>query len=85
MTDKTAKPEIPAVSGFGPWMIAGTPVGQPYPCRCHESKFGRCSPLWCPCAGRPDIFPEPCCSGRFGPAEWKAANTAWEAKRRAAG
>ncbi len=73
-----------AAAGFRPWLIAGTPVDEPYPCRCHESRFGRCSPLWCPCAGRPDVLPEPCCSSRFGPAEWKAANLAWEAKRRAA-
>lgn len=84
MENENANPTAPAV-GFGPWLIAGTPVDEPYPCRCHESRRRGCSPLWCPCSGRPDRLPEPCCSTRFGPAEWKAANLAYEAKKRAAG
>lgn len=76
------RPPAP-VGGFGPWKIAGTPVSEPYPCRCHESRRGACSPLWCPCSGRPDVLPPPCCSSRFGPAEWKTANLAYEAKKRA--
>ena len=69
----------------GVWLIAGTPSSEPYPCRCHESKFGRCSPVFCPCAGRPDLLPESCCSTRFGPAEVATATAAWRMKKAARG
>lgn len=51
------------------WVIAGTPVGEPYPCRCDElSPFGRvqCDTKWCPCFGRADTFgtPDDCCGRR---------------------
>jgi hypothetical protein len=45
------------------WLIAGTPVGRTYPCRCNPD-LGACSPLYCPCAGRTDP-PNPfCCAAR---------------------
>lgn len=37
------------------WAIAGTRLREPYPCRCHERKYGRCSPKYCPCHGRTDL------------------------------
>ncbi len=81
MNENDAKPTVTAV-GFGPWLIAGTPVTEPYPCRCHESRFGRCSPVFCPCAGRPDVQPDPCCSGRVGPVEVVIAKAAYDLKKR---
>ena len=44
----------------GRWLVAGTPAGDPYPCRCR----GRCSPNWCECAGRVDLLnvPATCCA-----------------------
>ncbi len=68
---------------FGPWLITGTPVTEPYPCRCGESRFGKCSPLWCPCSGRPDPAGPLCCAVHNTPARWKEANTAYEMKRAA--
>jgi hypothetical protein len=47
------------------WLIAGTPVTEPYPCRCDERKFSKCSPQYCPCAGRVDALgemPASCCA-----------------------
>ena len=48
----------------GVWIIAGTPLNQPYPCRCDERRGGTCSPRWCPCAGRVDLHqvPPTCCA-----------------------
>ena len=66
---------------FGPWLIAGTPVNEPYPCRCAERRFERCSAAFCPCAGRPDVLPEPCCSGRNGPEEVVNASREWRIKK----
>lgn len=81
MTDSTnqGSPASAGFSGFSGmvWAVAGTPVTEPYPCRCHERKGKTCSAAWCPCAGRIDVLPEPCCSGRLGPAEHVAAMRAW--------
>jgi hypothetical protein len=61
------------------WLIAGTPGNQPYPCRCSEARYGRCSPKWCPCAGRTDLddVPPECCAHHHTPAvveaAWRAA------------
>lgn len=46
------------------WLIAGTKVGETYPCRCAERKYSRCSPKYCPCSGRLDAdqMPAGCCS-----------------------
>lgn len=72
----------PAPAGFpGVWAIAGTPVGEPYPCRCAERLGDACSAAWCPCAGRVDVLPAPCCSGRLGAAEHVEAQREWRIKR----
>jgi len=65
-------------TGRGPlWIIAGTPLGAPYPCRCNLGRSGVCRcgdpdrvrlvvadgwPL-CPCTGQPwhDGLPDGCC------------------------
>lgn len=49
----------------GVWLIAGTALGQPYPCRCHESRDGwACANGRCPCAGRTDLVGlTPACCG----------------------
>lgn len=82
MEKEVAEPDA-TVSGFGPWLIAGTPIGEPYPCRCSESLYGKCSPLWCPCSGRSDPQGPLCCAVHNTPARWKEANTAYEMKRAA--
>ncbi len=65
------------------WIIAGTPVEDIYPCRCHERLYRTCSAAWCPCAGRnPDGMPPECCSWRFGPQDHVVAKAAWELKKR---
>lgn len=54
----------------GVWLIAGTAVGQPYPCRCAERGGRDCGRAWCPCWGRRDlatagrILPWSCCGWR---------------------
>jgi hypothetical protein len=65
---------------FGVWLVAGTPVDQPYPCRCHERKGRQCSAAWCPCAGRLPCDRPPnrdCCSYRFGPGDHVQAMAEW--------
>ncbi len=65
------------------WLIAGTPLEDTYPCRCHERLGRTCSPAWCPCAGYPRPgMPSWCCSYRFSPADVVMAKAAWELKRR---
>lgn len=66
------------------WLIAGTSTSDPYPCRCRErpSWAKRCSPAWCPCAGRPDPFDPDCCGFRYSPEEVVMAKAAWELERR---
>jgi hypothetical protein len=47
------------------WLVTGTRVDDPYPCRCEERR--RCNPRWCPCANRTgvlDHLPETCCARR---------------------
>lgn len=61
----------------GHWLIAGTPVGQPYPCRCHERRGPKCSAAWCPCAGRFDPPNRQCCGNWFTGADHKRAMTEW--------
>ena len=79
MFDWRSVPRGAALNGV--WAVTGTPVSAPYPCRCHERKFNECSPAWCPCAGRIDPLPEPCCSSRFGPEEHVQAMRAWREKK----
>lgn len=69
----------------GYWIIAGTPVGDPYPCRCHERKYAKCSPMWCPCAGRTDIALTwaNCCASVNTPEVVAEAAVAYERKRAA--
>jgi hypothetical protein len=66
---------------FGRWAIAGTAVDQPYPCRCHERRFEKCSAAWCPCAGRPDPQGPGCCANWFTPADHVVAMEAWRIKQ----
>jgi hypothetical protein len=74
--DAFVTPEVTAAlnAALGRWLIAGTPIDEPYPCRC---KGRSCVPRQCPCTGRPD--PEAgggdsrrCCGSRY-PAESAAA------------
>jgi hypothetical protein len=50
------------------WIIAGTPVSAPYPCRCDETSPWRtkqCGTKYCPCDGRIDVgphLPSDCCA-----------------------
>lgn len=75
----------PAPAGLsGVWMIAGTPIHEPYPCRCHERRGKACSPLWCPCSGRSDPQGPECCGTWNTPQRWKEANEVYQ-RRRAAG
>lgn len=70
--------------GFGPWLIAGTPSTEPYPCLCHTRKYGRCSPIYCPCAGRIDYenVPPECCARRHTPDVVTQAKAINDLKRR---
>lgn len=64
------------------WIVAGTSSLQPYPCRCEGGRRA-CSPLWCPCAGRLDVwnFAPACCAWMHTPAVAAAAQRAYEAQR----
>jgi hypothetical protein len=66
------------------WLIAGTSPDEPYPCRCHESKFGRCHPAFCPCSGRLDPAGPECCAVTNTPERAAQAAQAY-ARKRAAG
>lgn len=68
----------------GRWVIAGTPLGQPYPCRCELAARRPCSPVYCPCAGRVDLahVPAGCCGHRVRPHHAAAAARAESTKRR---
>ena len=66
----------------GVWIIGGTPVGEPYPCRCHQRKYDRCAAMWCVCAGRPDPQNDQCCANWFGPAEVPRAQEEHDRKKR---
>jgi len=71
----------------GTWLVAGTPVDQPYPCRCHERRGRECSAAWCPCAGRTDRkhLPPDCCAHRFTLEDHRAAMAEWRAWKRQQG
>lgn len=72
------------------WIVARTPLGEPYPCRCHERPAWarrlatwECSAAFCPCSGRdPDGMPPECCSWRRSPADHVMAKAAWDLKKR---
>jgi hypothetical protein len=72
------------------WIVAGTPIGDMYPCQCHVRpahargwKTWTCSPAFCPCAGHePEGRPADCCAWRVGPAEVVMAKAAWDLKKR---
>lgn len=63
------------------WIITGTPVSEAYPCRCGEAKYGRCSPVFCPCSGRTDPPHEKCCAVRHTPAVADRAQADYAARR----
>lgn len=65
------------------WIIAGTAIDEPYPCRCAERPAWAkaCSPAWCPCAGRSDPQGPICCGHRFTPQDHLVALREWQAKR----
>lgn len=73
------------------WVIAGTPLSEPYPCRCKERppharhwKSWKCSPAWCPCAGAVPLHGDPdCCGWHTTPADVVMAKAAWELRKRA--
>jgi len=46
------------------WIVAGTSIFEPYPCRCELWREGGCNPAWCPCSGRPlaATLPRTCCA-----------------------
>lgn len=48
----------------GVWLVAGTALDQPYPCRCLERGQRDCGSQWCPCFGRTDLAGlTPACCG----------------------
>ena len=54
----------------GRWLVAGTALEAPYPCRCaFITSGGTCHPVYCPCAGRVDLdhVPAGCCGHRVRP------------------
>jgi hypothetical protein len=63
------------------WLVAGTSVFQPYPCRC--GGWQQCSPLWCPCAGRLDVWnwPPSCCAWVHTPRVAAMAQAEYNASR----
>jgi hypothetical protein len=63
----------------GVWLVAGTSLDQPYPCRCHERWNDRgCSAAWCPCAGRQRVnLPSDCCGNWFTAADHVRAMREW--------
>lgn len=66
---------------WGPWIIAGTTLADPYPCRCGERRGRVCSPAWCPCAGRPDPQGNACCGWRFTATDHLVALREWQEAR----
>lgn len=75
----------------GRWIVARTPLEEPYPCMCSVRpthaigwKNWQCSPAFCACAGRSDPQEPECCGWRVSPAQVIMAKAAWELKRRAA-
>jgi hypothetical protein len=55
---------VPALRRHGIWIIAGTRLGDTYPCRCGRSR--KCDPQYCPCWSRTDAeaMPSGCCAKR---------------------
>ncbi len=49
---------------YGVWMVAGTPVNQPYPCLCNRGDRWACNNQRCNCTHRFDIenVPGDCCA-----------------------
>lgn len=90
MSEKSAKP-VTAVTGFGRWLIAGTPSDEPYPCRCLEPVRGKdgstftpkaCNPAFCPCSGRADPQSPECCALYNTPERASQAAAAYALKKR---
>lgn len=63
------------------WLIAGTDISAPYPCRCSERRGRVCSAAWCPCAGRSDPQGPTCCGRIFRPEDHLVALREWQARR----
>jgi hypothetical protein len=65
----------------GVWLIAGTAISVPYPCRCRVGR--ECSLVFCPCAGRMDVwnFAPGCCAWVVTPAVAAAAQAEYSARR----
>jgi hypothetical protein len=66
------------------WLVAGTSLFAPYPCRCAPRRAtGFCDPTWCPCGGRLDVwnFAQGCCAWWATPAVAAAAQRAYSASR----
>lgn len=63
------------------WIVTGTRCSDPYPCRCHESKFGRCHPAFCPCSGRIDPAGPECCATVNTPARAAQASADYALKK----
>lgn len=65
------------------WLVAGTSILKPYPCRCEYWREGGCDATWCPCSGRTDVwnFPAGCCAWINTPAVAKAAQDAYNASK----
>lgn len=71
------------------WLVAGTSIFDPYPCRCRRTIEGPrdswrggtefmgadCNPKYCPCSGRTDLegMPASCCRRVHTPAVAAAA------------
>jgi len=91
VTEEQKSPAATQAAGFGPWLIAGTPVDEPYPCRCLEPvvmsdgrtfKPKACNPAFCPCSGRLDPQGPECCAIHNTPARAAMASAAYALKRR---
>ena len=65
----------------GVWLIAGSKLGETYPCRCHERKYDQCSAVFCPCAGRTDPQNAACCANRYDTAAVVQAGIAYRIRK----
>jgi hypothetical protein len=72
-------------------LIAGTPVTEPYPCRCLEpvtTRDGRtftpktCNAGFCPCSGRLDPAGPECCAVHNTPERAAMASAAYQLRKR---
>jgi hypothetical protein len=74
MMTTPAPASTPERAPLGWWIIAGTPITDPYPCRCNPPCRTR-GEKTCPCMGRTDVdnVPETCC------AAVAAKTSAWRA------